>query len=107
VNELVDDIKHLPTRLIQVSINMEGFVKELHTFNGNTAIEDIKSIVKEMHDLIFSVQRDLLKFYNVSTSSKLIVKHHFTHGLELSYSLSQCKRYLSLFRRVEVADVMS
>jgi len=70
VNELVDDIKHLPTRLIQVSINMEGFVKELHTFDGNTAIEEIKTIVKEMHDLIFSVQSDLLKFYNVSTSSK-------------------------------------
>jgi len=53
---------------------MKEFVNEMFSIDGNTAIEEIKTIVKEMRDLMFTIQSDVLKFYNVSTLKAIVTK---------------------------------
>lgn len=65
MNEVVDIIKHLPTRLGEIASRMADFVKELFSVEGNSAIEEVKTIVKEVRDFIDGIQTDALKFYNV------------------------------------------
>ncbi|KAH3823827.1 hypothetical protein DPMN_125650 [Dreissena polymorpha] len=64
VNEIVDIVKNLPTRLGEVASRMRDFVKELYSISANTVIEEIKGIVKEVSDFIDEVKKDALKFYN-------------------------------------------
>ncbi|XP_052224342.1 uncharacterized protein LOC127839993 [Dreissena polymorpha] len=64
VNEVVDIVKNLPTRLGEVANRMRDFVKELFSISANTIIEEIKSIVKEVSDFIDGIKNDALKFYN-------------------------------------------
>ena len=71
MNEVVDIIKHLPTRLGEIASRMADFVKELFSVEGNSAIEEVKTIVKEVRDFIDGIQTDALKFYNVCSEGLL------------------------------------
>jgi len=92
VNEVVDIITHLPTKLGEVASRMADFVTELFSVEGNSAIEEIKSIVKEVRDFIDGIQTDALKFYNVSfLFPSVILVHCITNKhntcIELKYSV--------------------
>ncbi|KAH3708804.1 hypothetical protein DPMN_068263 [Dreissena polymorpha] len=64
VNEIVDIVKNLPTRLGEVANRMRDCVKELFSISANTVSEEIKSIAKEVSDFIDGIKNDALKFYN-------------------------------------------
>ncbi|KAH3690173.1 hypothetical protein DPMN_191892 [Dreissena polymorpha] len=68
VNEIVDIVKHLPTRLGEVASRMRDFVKELYSISANIVVEEIKGIVKESSEFIEGIKKDALKFYNVCSS---------------------------------------
>lgn len=68
VNKIVAIVKDLPTKLGIVGTRMRDFVKEVFEMTGDTIVEKIKSIVKEIRDYIEGTRNDILKFYNVGTA---------------------------------------
>ena len=69
VKDIVSIVQNLPTNIADVAIQMRGFVKSMFSVLGNSAIEEVKSITKEVRDFLDGIQRDALKFYNVSVHS--------------------------------------
>jgi len=68
VNEIVHTVQTIPTTLGDIAIQMRGFVQSIFSVHvgGNAAMEEIKSISKEIRDFLDGIQNDALKFYNVS-----------------------------------------
>jgi len=66
VNEIVHTVQTLPATLGDIATKMRGFVQSMFRVVGNTAIEEIKSITKEIRDFLNGIQHDALNFYNVS-----------------------------------------
>jgi len=75
VNDIVSIVKSLPTNIGDIAIQMRGFVKSMFSVVGNSAIDEVQSITKEVRDFLEGIQRDALKFYNVSLHSCIVISH--------------------------------